>query len=288
MDPAESPQTKAWEWFVSHAQNAEDVMLWRALSTVKRGFYIDVGAADPDIHTVTRAFYERGWSGINVEPRAEPFNALNRRRGRDINLRLALSDVRGEQVFHVVGEPTLSTLDSTLAEHHRASGFAVHEARIAVNTLADVCRRYAKSDIHFLTIDVEGAELQVLRGADFVNFRPWIVLAEAVFPNRQIETHQTWEPVLIQADYRPVWFDGLNRFYVAAERYAELSPHFRLPPNVFDGYILADPAKDARERELAETRAELEILRARVAMLEAAQSEAGASADQTAHVARNE
>jgi len=53
--------------FLSHAQNFEDLMLWRALSGVLRGFYIDVGAGDPDSHTVTRAFYERGWAGVNIE-----------------------------------------------------------------------------------------------------------------------------------------------------------------------------------------------------------------------------
>ena len=34
--------------FVSYAQNGEDVVLWRALSHVENGFYVDVGAADPE------------------------------------------------------------------------------------------------------------------------------------------------------------------------------------------------------------------------------------------------
>ena len=42
--------------FVSHAQNFEDVMLWRALGDVKQGFYVDVGAADPVDMSVTKAF----------------------------------------------------------------------------------------------------------------------------------------------------------------------------------------------------------------------------------------
>ena len=62
--------------FVSYAQNFEDVMLWRALREVTHGFYIDVGAADPDSDSVTRAFYDRGWSGINVEPVAGAMRLL--------------------------------------------------------------------------------------------------------------------------------------------------------------------------------------------------------------------
>ena len=60
--------------FVSYAQNYEDVMLWRVLRDVERGFYVDVGAADPEEWSVTRAFYDRGRSGINVEPLEEYFN----------------------------------------------------------------------------------------------------------------------------------------------------------------------------------------------------------------------
>ncbi|HZF37393.1 MAG TPA: FkbM family methyltransferase, partial [Blastocatellia bacterium] len=44
--------------FISYAQNFEDVMLWRALKHIDRGFYIDVGANDPDLDSVTKAFYE--------------------------------------------------------------------------------------------------------------------------------------------------------------------------------------------------------------------------------------
>ena len=54
--------------FISYAQNFEDIMLWRALGHVSGGFWIDVGAADPDTHSVTRVFSERGWCGVNIEP----------------------------------------------------------------------------------------------------------------------------------------------------------------------------------------------------------------------------
>ena len=51
-----------------YAQTHEDVLLWRALHNVQHGFYIDIGAHDPTALSVTRAFYEHGWRGINVEP----------------------------------------------------------------------------------------------------------------------------------------------------------------------------------------------------------------------------
>ena len=66
--------------FISYAQNFEDVMLWRALRGVENGSYIDVGAADPEVHSVTAAFYKRGWRGVNVEPNGEFFDKLRERR----------------------------------------------------------------------------------------------------------------------------------------------------------------------------------------------------------------
>ena len=55
---------------ISYAQNQEDVMLARALAGTTNGFYIDVGAHDPVIDSVTKMFYDRGGRGINVEPGA--------------------------------------------------------------------------------------------------------------------------------------------------------------------------------------------------------------------------
>jgi hypothetical protein len=42
--------------FVSYAQNFEDVMLWRAFRDVEQGFYVDLGAQDPLVDSVSLAF----------------------------------------------------------------------------------------------------------------------------------------------------------------------------------------------------------------------------------------
>ena len=268
MDQTLVPRDGPGETFVSYARNFEDVMLWRALSGVREGFYIDAGAGDPDMHSLTRAFHEHGWRGINVEPALKPFAALVARRTDDINLRRALSDTIGEQVFHVVDDPALSSLEPEIAAYHRANGSRVREMRIPTTTLAEICRQHVTGDIHFLSVTVEGSEAKVLRGADFTGFRPWIVLMRAVFPLSRVETHAAWEPMLLAAGYRFAWFDGLKRFYIAAEKHAELAPHFHLPPNLFDRFQMADPAKQAMAEELETTRMELQYLRRRIQTLE--------------------
>jgi hypothetical protein len=63
-------------------------------------------------------------------------------------------------------------------------------------------------------------------------------LAESTAPSSRIETHAQWEPHLLANGYRFVYFDGLNRFYLAIE-HADLQQHFTLPPNVFDDFTVA-------------------------------------------------
>jgi len=258
---------------VSYAQNFEDVMLFRALGDRPAGFWIDVGAADPDRHSVTRAFSERGWRGVNIEPTEALFARLQAARPREVNLNVALGAAAGRLTFYDCEDATLSTLDAAVAARNRADGRAVRERTIAVTTLAEVCRRHALEEIHFLKIDVEGAEAQVLAGADFAAFRPWIVVVEATLPMSQTDASAGWEPALLAARYRVAWFDGLNRFYLADERWDELGPHFRTPPNVFDHFILHDQGDKVQaellhaQAQLVQTRSDLARAQAELAAL---------------------
>ncbi len=225
--------------FLSFAQNAEDVMLWRALRHVERGFWIDVGAAEPTALSVTRAFHERGWAGINIEPNPVLFAQLAASRPGDVNLPVALSSAPGRRRFHVIGETGLSCFDDDVAARHRAQGFETAAIEVEVETLAAICRRHAPADIHFLKIDVEGAEAEVIAGGDWARFRPWIVLAEATSPLAEDRTHAAWERQLLEAGYRFVWFDGVNRFYVANEHHDALAHAFDRPPNAHDDWMPA-------------------------------------------------
>ncbi|MGF6530554.1 FkbM family methyltransferase [Paraburkholderia sp. GAS206C] len=223
--------------FITYAQNFEDLMLWRALRKIETGFYIDVGAADPDDDSVTRAFYDRGWRGINVEPTPEHFAALKAARPRDTTLQCLVGAQEGVGTLHHFADTGLSTMDATFAARHVVQGREEAVLSLPILSLAEICRQYASGAIHFLKIDVEGGEADVLRGADFSTFRPWIVVVEATEPGSQVPNWSGWEHFLVAANYRFAWFDGLNRFYIAAENWEALSPAFEAPPNVFDLWI---------------------------------------------------
>ncbi|MGN6312920.1 MAG: FkbM family methyltransferase [Rhodanobacteraceae bacterium] len=221
--------------FISYAQNYEDVMLFRALRDVEHGFYIDVGAQDPVVDSVTKAFYERGWRGINIEPAQHWHQKLQEDRPRDINLRVAASDHRGTLHFFDIADTGLSTTDKNFAAQHAAAGRRVDEYDVECRTLDEICAENAVEQIHFLKIDAEGAEAAVLRGMPLDRIRPWIIVVEATLPNSQIPAWQEWQPYLDAHGYLCIYEDGLNRFYLSPE-HSGLKEVFRFPPNVFDDF----------------------------------------------------
>lgn len=221
--------------WVSYAQNYEDVVLARVLADVPAGVYVDAGAQDPRMDSVTLAFYERGWRGINIEPVPHWHARLVAERPRDANLAVAAGAADGELAFFEVGDSGLSTASADFAARHRAQGLAVVERRVPVRRLDAICAEAGVEAIHFLKVDVEGAEAEVLAGMDFARWRPWVVLVEATEPNSRVRNHGDWEPMLLSNGYAFAYDDGINRFYLADE-HAALAPRFG-PPTVLDDFV---------------------------------------------------
>lgn len=224
--------------WVSYAQNFEDVILRRALRDVDRGFYIDIGAQHPRIDSVSRAFYEMGWRGVHVEPVPAYAKLLQEDRLDETVIQAALGESKGEVSFYEIPETGLSTLDATIAEEHAQRGFAVHTIDVQLHTLSSVFRQAKGADIHWLKIDVEGAEEKLLRGWGRSKARPWVVVVESTLPLTETASHTTWEPLILRRGYRMMYFDGLNRFYLS-NVHPELQPHFSHGPCVFDDFALS-------------------------------------------------
>ena len=242
--------------FISYAQNFEDVMLWRALKHVENGFYIDVGANDPEEDSVTKAFYDRGWHGINIEPVPEYYKRLSDQRPHDINLAMAAGASDGElTLFDIPCVRGWASPNEIIADNYRKEGFDVEVLTVPARTLTSICEEYATGEIHFLKIDVEGHEGEVIRGMNFGIWRPWVLVIEAIQPNSQISIHEQWEKVFIEQGYSFVYFDGLNRYYVADE-HKEIEGELKVQPNVLDGFVTAAQAKALEAYSKLEERAQ--------------------------------
>jgi FkbM family methyltransferase len=223
---------------VSYAQNFEDVMLWRALGDIPNGYYIDIGAQDPVVDSVSKAFYEHAWCGMHVEPTSVYSNRIRNDRPNDIVLQVALNDEPGLLAFYEIPDTGLSTGDLSIAEHHRSQGYKVVETVVPCITLADVFAQVGIRTVHWLKIDVEGMEAKVLNSWGECPLRPWILVIESTYPNSRTETHREWEHMVLTRGYVCAYFDGLSRFYVLADK-PDLLKKFNVPPNIFDNFSMA-------------------------------------------------
>jgi FkbM family methyltransferase len=225
--------------FISYAQNFEDVILWRALKHINNGFYIDIGAQDPVVDSVSRAFYEKGWRGVHAEATLHYADKVRRNRPDELVVQAAIGAGEGSLRFFEIPETGLSTSSHDIAMKHQAEGHKVVETEVPLIPLSVVLAQAGGRDVHWLKIDVEGMEQSVIDSWLPSKIRPWIVVVESTLPNSQIPSHEAWEASLLGLGYTFVYFDGVSRFYVSDE-HPELRQVFGPGPNFFDFFVLAD------------------------------------------------
>ena len=249
------------------------MLLRRCFGDVERGFYVDIGAHHPTYASVTRWFYDQGWSGINIEP-GDGIVALRAERSRDVNLDVAVADFEGEATFWV---HTGNTGTSTLSRH--VSGIVSEKAGemrpriVRVTTLPAILDSYAvDKHIHFLKIDAEGAEDAIVRSADWKRHRPEVLLIESTEPYTNIRKKEPWQDRLQENGYRMTYFDGVNDFWVREES-STLMGAFAVPVNVLDFFRSFDPELALLRAKVAEQSSELASASLRIATL-AAENEA--------------
>ncbi len=257
--------------FVSYAQNAEDVVLWRALHSLTPGRYVEVGANDPTTHSISRAFYDRGWSGIAIEPVPVLAEAFRADRPRDLVVEAAItSEDVSDVVLHLIPDTGLSTLRDDIGSEHGRSGWDVTDVRVPARRLDAVLSEHLAPDdeVHFMVIDTEGAERQVLESVDLSVWRPWVVVIEATAPMSDRRTHEDWEDLVLSAGYEFVLFDGLSRWYLAKE-HEDLRLALDHPACALDLWVNrrtfeAEAAATSAAEEQAALREENDVLLAQV------------------------
>lgn len=221
---------------VSYSQNLEDIVLYKALFDVENGKYVDVGAGHPEEMSVTKLFYDLGWSGINIEPNSAFFNELENQRPRDLNMRVLVSD-KSETLAYFSIPGGLSTADQNLSQLYEATGAPQVIEFMKTQRLDQILKEaYIKEEIHFLKIDVEGMELNVLQSMDFERFKPWIVVIESIDPITKLQVTADCSSHLIDSGYVLAYEDGLNQFYLSNSK-LDLNNRFRFPPNIQDNFV---------------------------------------------------
>ena len=266
--------------FTSYAQNFEDVRLLRAVHDLAAGRYLDTGTQDPARDSVSLAFYARGWRGVHVEPTPAYAAAMRAARPEETVIEAAVSRHPGPIPFFEIPETGISTGVANIAAAHARAGWQNREIAVATVTLAALFDLMGDAPIHWLKIDVEGMEADVLRSWGDHPARPIALVIEATVPNTQIPTHDEWYDLVLSRGYRDVLFDGLSRYFIH-ETQAERGSALALSPNVFDGFQVT-PSHFVSGRMAGETEALLEQARQRA---EAQREEAVLAANEQAKAA---
>jgi FkbM family methyltransferase len=180
---------------ISFSLEGEDMILACLYHGKGKGFYVDVGAHHPKRFSNTYYFYLKGWRGINIDARPGSMMIFNETRMRDINLEVAISNIRQNLVYYSFDEPALNSFNKELADENNSQGKyrIISQREIETRTLADVLDEHLPQSqrIDFLNIDVEGLDYEVLQSNDWGKYRPDVVLVEALKMSTLAELFQS-------------------------------------------------------------------------------------------------
>lgn len=176
-------QNKPEDSFVnlSFSQEGEDLILLRYFEKQPTGFYVDIGAHHPFRFSNTYLFYQKGWNGINVDANPGSKNIFDNYRPNDINIEVGISIKEDNLEYYSFKEAALNTFSSKIAQTYISDGWEIKE-KITIKTISllNLFQKELKpkQSIDFLTMDIEGLEIEALKSNDWTKYRPKVLLIE--------------------------------------------------------------------------------------------------------------
>ena len=166
----------------SYSQEGEDMILRRMFEQKSKGFYVDVGAHHPKRFSNTYFFYKRGWTGINIDAMPGSMKLFKQLRNRDINLEIPIASKDQVLTFYSFNEPALNGFSRELSKERDAHNgyFIKDEILLQTKKLSSVLDSFLPNGtkIDFLSIDVEGLDLDILHSNNWEKYKPKVILIE--------------------------------------------------------------------------------------------------------------
>jgi len=197
----------------SYAMDGEDIAIQKYVKHTNNGFYVDIGSHHPLQRSNTYLLYQTGWHGINVDINDFTLDLFNHLRPDDINIQSAISDYNGYIDFYYQKNfSQLNTTDINWAKENFRNNFQTKKIKCQTfNNLLDQTK-YKNQKINFLNIDVEGAEMKVLKSLNFNKYNPEVICIEILgyrhLSNSEKESKIKSDEVykfLLEKSYKKVW-----------------------------------------------------------------------------------
>lgn len=192
-----------------YSQFGEDIAIARVLNTDRAGFFVDVGCYHPRRYSNTWMLYQKGWRGINIDIDSIKIDAFNLLRKEDINIVSAVSNKNGEVSYYSNGFYSLSvSLDDDFVAGKEKYRRKTTKCRGLSEIIDDT--KYKGRQIDFLSVDVEGHDVEVLRSLDFERYSPRLVAVETHFSLLRDVVSSSMYQFLVEKGYELVGWCGLT------------------------------------------------------------------------------
>ena len=171
----------------SFSGGAQDLIIDYFFKNKSKGIYLDVGCFHPFIGNNTYKLFQKGWKGINIDLDFHTIDLFNYFRKNDSNINIGVSDKTGNQdLYFFHNRAAINTLSQLRGKNFKEI------KKIKTDTLNNIIQatKFKDCKIDFLSVDVEGYEMQVLKDFNFKKYCPDLIVVEYLEPNlEQVEFH---------------------------------------------------------------------------------------------------
>jgi hypothetical protein len=205
----------------SYSLEGEDLILASLLRDVEQGTYIDAGANHPIVINNTYGFYRKGWTGLAIDGNASFAGLWADLRPNDTFVHGLLSDAVKEVEFRIFPDDTMSSMDAETGERYatRFERGAVKVEKMETSRLGDLRKTYLpEGEIHLLSVDVEGEDLNVMIGADLQVMRAGVIVVETKNCSLYSPLDNNLVKYLTDLGYRLIAKTPLDAFFVLPEK----------------------------------------------------------------------
>ncbi len=188
---------------------------------VKKGFYVDIGANNPYIQSNTHFFYKKGWRGVNVDALPGSMNIFRKVRPNDINIEAAISNSNEILSYFMFSPSFYNTFDSSKVNEIKQNAQLINEIKINTTKLSDLFDSLKIDSINFMSVDVEGFDLEVLKSNNWNKYRPKVIVTECFSGGLESLASDCIYDLLKNNGYILLCNTPTNAFYIEVEFFNE-------------------------------------------------------------------